>query len=316
MPNQDNCCSICLDDIKEMQSTYINPECKHKFHTDCINPWFERNKKTCPFCRALLKIPEEIANRVMEQYEDEDEEEEEEDMSPEEQEEFEEENFQHECEREREFLILEREHEHYCEILERERKNLKSEEEREHELDREFQERKQEREREFLECKQKSELEKFRLCSSPEQFRWSSPEKLLEKFRLSLPEQLLESEHYWNRERERDREDMRVVDPRSPDIVCEHLRSSPEIWKHDQELYSVLPPEERKRFRESFREQEHYRKFHERDQNLRERKQEHYRERDRFFRERRQKREREFLECERLRKHKQELLRYMYTYVY
>lgn len=42
-------CSICLNNIEEKEQ-YIIPECKHKFHTNCIMTWFRMGHNKCPLC--------------------------------------------------------------------------------------------------------------------------------------------------------------------------------------------------------------------------------------------------------------------------
>lgn len=50
---QDCCCSICLEDIKEDKITTF--ECKHNFHLKCLNQWVSKSP-TCPECRTNLNI--------------------------------------------------------------------------------------------------------------------------------------------------------------------------------------------------------------------------------------------------------------------
>jgi len=46
---QDNC-TICLEEMEENDDQIKELECKHKFHADCIGEWTSRNN-TCPVCR-------------------------------------------------------------------------------------------------------------------------------------------------------------------------------------------------------------------------------------------------------------------------
>jgi len=46
--NEDDCC-ICLDNLGYK---YVELECKHIFHLECIDTWFrENNTATCPYCK-------------------------------------------------------------------------------------------------------------------------------------------------------------------------------------------------------------------------------------------------------------------------
>ena len=48
-------CTICLEDLSSGKLTSIMP-CNHKFHHECLEPYF-KNKRTCPNCRKnFLKI--------------------------------------------------------------------------------------------------------------------------------------------------------------------------------------------------------------------------------------------------------------------
>ena len=44
-------CSICLDDVVNIEST-SKLSCRHHFHTNCIKLCLERNSK-CPLCRQI-----------------------------------------------------------------------------------------------------------------------------------------------------------------------------------------------------------------------------------------------------------------------
>jgi hypothetical protein len=46
----DNTCSICLCEYKPKETLKTIPECKHCFHSDCIDEWLLLNA-TCPICR-------------------------------------------------------------------------------------------------------------------------------------------------------------------------------------------------------------------------------------------------------------------------
>lgn len=48
-------CSICRSEFaKEDPLLVLN--CKHYFHKKCLDPWFEQGKRTCPMCRADVKL--------------------------------------------------------------------------------------------------------------------------------------------------------------------------------------------------------------------------------------------------------------------
>ena len=45
-------CSICLENFKKNEK-YIEFECKHIYHKDCIKEWLQNNKN-CPNCRKII----------------------------------------------------------------------------------------------------------------------------------------------------------------------------------------------------------------------------------------------------------------------
>ncbi|KAM3343479.1 RING-H2 finger protein ATL40 [Capsicum galapagoense] len=47
-------CSICLSTIEDGELVRILPNCKHSFHVECIDKWFDCHS-TCPVCRAEAK---------------------------------------------------------------------------------------------------------------------------------------------------------------------------------------------------------------------------------------------------------------------
>lgn len=62
-PNQfknDNC-AICLEDFKKSEKIKIL-DCKHNFHSDCINPWLSQYSNKCPLCRDENKNKKYINN--------------------------------------------------------------------------------------------------------------------------------------------------------------------------------------------------------------------------------------------------------------
>lgn len=47
-------CSICMEDLLYKEYAHIT-NCKHYFHTNCINKLFESNLKCCPNCRTKIQ---------------------------------------------------------------------------------------------------------------------------------------------------------------------------------------------------------------------------------------------------------------------
>ena len=57
--NKKYTCSICLEDINTKNNFSIT-QCKHHFHTQCLNTWLRKNDK-CPICRfKLIDITDDI----------------------------------------------------------------------------------------------------------------------------------------------------------------------------------------------------------------------------------------------------------------
>jgi len=51
---KNNNCPICLnEEIIKDKTELIVTSCRHLFHKECLNKWFETNK-SCPICRAEL----------------------------------------------------------------------------------------------------------------------------------------------------------------------------------------------------------------------------------------------------------------------
>lgn len=76
-------CSICFEELNEENIATLN--CSHSFCITCLNKLFDINKNICPLCRSEIKefynkeektkiifkiIPNEIDNRVLQQYND------------------------------------------------------------------------------------------------------------------------------------------------------------------------------------------------------------------------------------------------------
>ncbi|KAH6781240.1 hypothetical protein C2S51_006533 [Perilla frutescens var. frutescens] len=43
-------CAVCLCEVREGENARILPKCKHGFHVECIDMWFQSHA-TCPLCR-------------------------------------------------------------------------------------------------------------------------------------------------------------------------------------------------------------------------------------------------------------------------
>lgn len=46
-------CPVCLADFEPEETLRLLPSCKHVFHRECIDAWFDSHS-TCPLCRASL----------------------------------------------------------------------------------------------------------------------------------------------------------------------------------------------------------------------------------------------------------------------
>ncbi|KAL7143686.1 hypothetical protein ABFS83_08G208700 [Erythranthe nasuta] len=44
-------CSVCLSILEDGETARTLPNCKHTFHAECIDKWFDTNS-TCPICRV------------------------------------------------------------------------------------------------------------------------------------------------------------------------------------------------------------------------------------------------------------------------
>lgn len=51
--SQEVTCAICLQDFKDGDSARVLPNCKHSFHTQCIDEWLIRHG-SCPICRVEI----------------------------------------------------------------------------------------------------------------------------------------------------------------------------------------------------------------------------------------------------------------------
>ncbi|MCO5552949.1 hypothetical protein L7F22_006469 [Adiantum nelumboides] len=53
--NEDNICTICLDEYEKKEALRVLPNCGHAFHVVCIDMWL-RQRPTCPMCRVSLQV--------------------------------------------------------------------------------------------------------------------------------------------------------------------------------------------------------------------------------------------------------------------
>ncbi|KAJ8527674.1 hypothetical protein K7X08_015125 [Anisodus acutangulus] len=51
--SQEGTCAICLQDFTDGDSARLIPNCKHSFHTQCIDEWLIRHG-SCPICRVEI----------------------------------------------------------------------------------------------------------------------------------------------------------------------------------------------------------------------------------------------------------------------
>ncbi|KAL1211106.1 RING-H2 finger protein ATL28 [Cardamine amara subsp. amara] len=54
MKNHGTECAICLSEFSDEDKVRLIPVCRHTFHSNCIDLWFELHK-TCPVCRCELE---------------------------------------------------------------------------------------------------------------------------------------------------------------------------------------------------------------------------------------------------------------------
>ncbi|KDP35200.1 hypothetical protein JCGZ_09359 [Jatropha curcas] len=51
-------CAVCLSEFVEDESVR-NLKCKHLFHKDCVDQWFQQCRSTCPLCRTMV-LPDKV----------------------------------------------------------------------------------------------------------------------------------------------------------------------------------------------------------------------------------------------------------------
>lgn len=47
-------CTVCLSKFEDTETLRLLPKCKHAFHMNCIDKWFESHS-TCPLCRRRVE---------------------------------------------------------------------------------------------------------------------------------------------------------------------------------------------------------------------------------------------------------------------
>ena len=52
----DSSCSICLADYCDGELLRMLPDCRHRFHTLCVDEWL-RSHASCPICRTISPLP-------------------------------------------------------------------------------------------------------------------------------------------------------------------------------------------------------------------------------------------------------------------
>lgn len=53
--SQEVSCSICLHDLQVDHTVFVEPNCQHVFHRDCIVEWCTSTRRTsCPYCRQSI----------------------------------------------------------------------------------------------------------------------------------------------------------------------------------------------------------------------------------------------------------------------
>jgi len=67
-------CVICMESFNPNEQISRIPICRHFFHAQCINQWFERNmaedEQRCPQCNATLKTKQMRDMKIENDYKD------------------------------------------------------------------------------------------------------------------------------------------------------------------------------------------------------------------------------------------------------
>ncbi len=56
-------CAVCLNEFEAEDSLRLLPKCKHIFHLECIDVWFQSHS-TCPLCRANVVQEDDHGQQV------------------------------------------------------------------------------------------------------------------------------------------------------------------------------------------------------------------------------------------------------------
>ncbi|KAM0988224.1 hypothetical protein ACFX13_012436 [Malus domestica] len=56
-------CAVCLSEFEDDETGRLLPKCKHSFHIECIDMWFQSHS-TCPLCRAPVEPGPESETRA------------------------------------------------------------------------------------------------------------------------------------------------------------------------------------------------------------------------------------------------------------
>ncbi len=56
-------CAVCLSEFEAEDSLRLLPKCKHIFHLECIDVWFQSHS-TCPLCRAAIVQEDDHGQQV------------------------------------------------------------------------------------------------------------------------------------------------------------------------------------------------------------------------------------------------------------
>ncbi|XP_020275966.1 RING-H2 finger protein ATL66-like [Asparagus officinalis] len=56
-------CAVCLCELNDGENARFLPKCKHGFHVECIDMWFDSNG-TCPLCWEIVSIELEATSEI------------------------------------------------------------------------------------------------------------------------------------------------------------------------------------------------------------------------------------------------------------
>ncbi|XP_057518577.1 brassinosteroid-responsive RING protein 1-like [Amaranthus tricolor] len=58
-PDQAESCAVCFYEFEEEDEIRQMRNCRHMFHSCCVDRWIDHDRKTCPLCRMPF-VPEEL----------------------------------------------------------------------------------------------------------------------------------------------------------------------------------------------------------------------------------------------------------------